>query len=211
MVAVRVLIVDDDAMVARSTARLAEQLGVEPVVVTDLANATRRMREQPPDGVLLDEHFPDGSGTAWLRERRLEGYAGPVLLCTGFDDVAVTSRAYLLRAEYLRKPFGSIHLKVFLRRIAAQNGLPQPFIATRVEAFSAAHQLSHRQTEVLALLVRGFTFARAAPELGLSTFTVKAHADEIRRASGLRSVRELVRTVREAPTPGFTCEWIDDA
>jgi len=64
-----------------------------------------------------------------------------------------------------------------------------------------AKQLTGREQEVLALLVRGATYEQVGHALDLSVRTVEKHAASIRRKLGVRRNRELVgmsQPLREA-------------
>jgi response regulator of citrate/malate metabolism len=107
----RVVVVDDDYMVARVHSAFVERLPGFTVVGTasDGTGALRVVRELQPDVVLLDVYMPDMTGLEVLQELRRS--PGPeaevdVLLVTAADDVESVRRA--LRggvAGYLIKPF----------------------------------------------------------------------------------------------------------
>ena len=132
----RVVVVDDDYMVARVHGAFVERVPGCTVVGTasDGAGALRVVRELLPDVVLLDVYMPDMTGLEVLRE--LRGSAGQeadvdVLMVTAADDAESVRRALRGGAGgYLIKPFTAEDLRrrlehlVAVRRRLAE--LPEP-------------------------------------------------------------------------------------
>src|SRR5262245_28967860 len=92
---VRVLLVEDHAMVARGLeAALGGENDLEVVgIAGSVDDGVLRFRQLGPDVVVMDFRLPDGQGTdATRRIRELDGEA-TVLLLTGADDPSVVSAA----------------------------------------------------------------------------------------------------------------------
>ena len=121
----RVLVVDDDYMVARVHSAFVERVPGCTVVGTasDGASALRLVRELLPDVVLLDVYMPDMTGLEVLQE--LRSSTGPeadvdVLMVTAADDADSVRRA--LRGGvggYLIKPFHAEDLRRRLEHLVA--------------------------------------------------------------------------------------------
>jgi response regulator of citrate/malate metabolism len=123
--ALRVLVVDDDYMVARVHSAFVERTPGFCVVGTasDGAGALEAVRRLQPDLVLLDVYLPDRTGLDVLREVRAS--AGPessvdVLLVTAASDAETVTRAlHGGVASYLVKPFSYDDLRARLEHLAA--------------------------------------------------------------------------------------------
>jgi response regulator of citrate/malate metabolism len=121
---IRVLVVDDDFMVARLHSTLVEQVPGFTVVaaVHSGTDALAAVRELRPDLVLLDMYLPDVPGLEVLRE--LRGTAAPeegpdVLVVTAARDVGTVRGAQRGGAvQYVIKPFEGQLLQERLRRYA---------------------------------------------------------------------------------------------
>ena len=121
----RVVVVDDDYMVARVHSAFVERVPGCTVVGTasDGTSALRVVRELLPDVVLLDVYMPDMTGLEVLRELRAS--SGPeadvdVLMVTAADDAESVRRA--LRGGvggYLIKPFSAEDLRRRLEHLVA--------------------------------------------------------------------------------------------
>ncbi|KQY60636.1 two-component system response regulator [Aeromicrobium sp. Root495] len=104
----RVLVVDDDFMVARIHERFVERTDGFEVVgsVRSGREALAAVDELTPDVVLLDVHMPDIDGLEVLRSLRAAGHAVGVVMVTAERDAEVVRSALLGGAQqYLVKPF----------------------------------------------------------------------------------------------------------
>ncbi|MFI2432739.1 response regulator [Streptomyces sp. NPDC018693] len=121
---IRVLVVDDDFMVARIHRKLVERLPGFTVVgeARTGADALRSVRELRPDLVLLDIYLPDIGGLDVLRELRggeVPGAEVDVMVVTAAQDVATLRGALRGGAvHYIIKPFDSSVLHERLQQYA---------------------------------------------------------------------------------------------
>ncbi|TNM37769.1 response regulator, partial [Nocardioides albidus] len=122
----RVLVVDDDFMVARIHGRFVEQTDGFEVVGTARtgAEALEQAAVLDPDLVLLDVHLPDLSGLEVLerlrRQSREQGRDIAVIMVTAERGAAAVRAALHGGAlQYLVKPFEYDDLADRLRRVAA--------------------------------------------------------------------------------------------
>lgn len=122
MTALRVLVVDDDFMVARIHARFVEQTDGFDVVGTARtgAEALELVGTLAPDLLLLDVHLPDLSGLEVLERLRGLGRDVAVVMVTAERGAAAVRAALHGGAlQYLVKPFEYDDLADRLRRVAA--------------------------------------------------------------------------------------------
>jgi response regulator of citrate/malate metabolism len=104
----RVLVVDDDFMVASIHTRFVERApGFTPVGVAATARAAlEEIDRLQPDLVLLDVHLPDASGIDVLRRLRGAGNEVGVIMVTAAREAeTVRAAAAAGAAHYLVKPF----------------------------------------------------------------------------------------------------------
>jgi two-component system NtrC family response regulator len=113
----KILVVDDDALVAESILNVARGLGHDGRSVPRLADGLDRLRREPFDLVFLDVQLPDGSGLAAIEEiQRAEGEP-EVIIITGFGhpdgaEQAIRSGAW----DYLTKPLSVMTIRLPLER-----------------------------------------------------------------------------------------------
>ena len=83
------LLVDDDPRVLTTTADLLRELGHEPIEIASASEALRYLAgNQPPDVAILDFAMPEMNGLELARKIRESHPSIPVLLATGYADVA---------------------------------------------------------------------------------------------------------------------------
>jgi two-component system CitB family response regulator len=118
---IRVLVVDDDFMVARiHGGYVARVPGFEVAATVHTGRAAlAAVAEHVPDLVLLDIYLPDVSGLEVLRTLRAAGHPVDVLMITAARD-AVTVKAALRggAVNYLIKPFTAASLTERLEQFA---------------------------------------------------------------------------------------------
>ncbi|MFC8174567.1 response regulator [Streptomyces sp. NPDC057325] len=118
----RVLVVDDDFMVAKLHCRYVSAVAGFTVagVAHSGAEALRAAERLRPDLVLLDVFLPDMDGVRVLRELRAAGHGADALFITAARDAGTIRSA--LRAgvlHYLIKPFSQEALHEQLRHVAS--------------------------------------------------------------------------------------------
>lgn len=121
---VRVLVVDDEAVLAEMVSMALRYEGWAIEAAADGASAVAAAREHRPDAVVLDVMLPDMSGLQVLGALRERDPHLPVLLLTAKD--AVEDRIAGLTAggdDYVTKPFSIEELVLRLRALLRRSGI----------------------------------------------------------------------------------------
>ena len=103
----RILIAEDDPQIAEIQRRFVERIdGFEVVGISHTTrDATEMLEVLQPDLVLLDIHFPDGSGLALLRQLRQGDSPCDVIMVTAAKETESLSEALRLGVfDYVLKP-----------------------------------------------------------------------------------------------------------
>jgi two-component system, NarL family, response regulator LiaR len=198
---IRVMIVDDHPVVRRGLA--LSLLAFDDLEVVNEASsgeeALARSPEVQPDVVLMDLKMPGMGGVAAIRALHEQWPEVRVLALTSFQegnlvqdtlqagavgyylkDITIDELAMAIRLTYAGRPT--------LSSVATQALLQS--IATRQEKIG--QDLTEREREVLALLVKGLTNPQMAERLVVSEATVKFHLRSIRSKLGASSRTETV-------------------
>lgn len=77
-----ILIVDDEARIARMFERRLKKAGYDIAVASNGVNGLRLAQELQPDLVLLDIHMPEMDGYEVIRTLRANQYTGIVAACS---------------------------------------------------------------------------------------------------------------------------------
>lgn len=101
-----VIVVDDDASVRRSLARLLKSFGFR---TETFASAREFLERDPivgPACLLVDVRMPELSGFDLFERLRASGRSVPVIFITGHGDIPMAVRAIKAgAADFLAKPF----------------------------------------------------------------------------------------------------------
>ena len=126
----RILVVEDDAALARSLVALLRAGGHAVDHVTDGQDALSVLGTEPYALIILDVGLPDIDGFEVLARLRRDGHKLPVLMLTARDALDDRVRGLDLGADdYLRKPFEAAELEARVRALARrQTGDPLPTI-----------------------------------------------------------------------------------
>lgn len=175
----RLLIVEDDLWVRRGLAQALAGLEIETCATGGEALAHRGTF----DVALVDIGLPDMSGTIVIAELRRRGCV-PVAF-TVFDDAKTVLTALRAGARgYILKSTSTERVVPQLRE-ALEGGMPlSPAVAslvveTMLSSSESERRLTERETELLALLARGATYAQCASALGIGVGTVQGYVKNI--------------------------------
>jgi DNA-binding NtrC family response regulator len=120
----RVLIVDDEAKLARMLAKMLEDEGWDIERAPGGRAAVERLERERFDVVVTDLKMPDVDGMAVLRAARSNSPATEVVIMTAFATVETAIQAMREgAAEYLTKPFSMDEFRLRMRRLVGQRAL----------------------------------------------------------------------------------------
>jgi two-component system invasion response regulator UvrY len=200
---IRILVVDDHAVVRAGIARLLEaEPDMQVVGQTGSGHeAVRLCRELKPEVVLLDFGLPDIDGLETTRQI-IDGSPGiKILILTMYESEDYAMR--LLRAGaagFLLKGAPAEELLTGLRKVVREGRYVTPAIIDKLvarigqrleEAPEAV--LSDREMQVLVRLAVGRTTREVADELNLSPSTVETYRSRVLEKLNLRNVTEITR------------------
>lgn len=199
----RILIVDDHAVVRRGLREIVEDLigGVEVGEAADTGAALDALRREAWDLVLLDLNLPGRGGLEVLRRSRELRPALPVLVLSMHAEESHGVRVIKAGAAgYVNKECAPEELAGAVRRVAAGGRHIGPRLAQALAAAmqsasadGVAADLSHREFQVLCLLGAGRSVKQAALELSLSVKTVSTYRTRLLAKLGLATTAELIR------------------
>ena len=208
----RVLLIDDHALVRRGIEELLQSRGVQVVAsVGSGEEGVRRARELPADLILLDVRMPGMSGIETLERLRASGVRAPVVMLTMSREDADLSaalragaRGYLLKDMEPEDLLPALQAAVQGDNVVAQElvgslaGLVRGDSAPAAPRRSAPFtELTPRELEILEHIADGASNKMIARALDITDGTVKLHVKAILRKLGVRSRVEAAVTAVE--------------
>jgi DNA-binding NarL/FixJ family response regulator len=204
----RALWIEDHPLIGDSLELLLQVVMPELSIdkARDLPTALGCVERIPYQLVLLDWWLGDREGGQTIEALRRQGCRAPMVVVSGDDRAAVMQRALQLGvAGYVRKSAEPSELISTLQTVLAgeQAALPPASTGPRhdlpaLELATLYPQLSERQLEVFAALMRGVSDKQIARELGIGDTTVKTHVRAILQALGVHSRGEASFQARQA-------------
>jgi two-component system invasion response regulator UvrY len=201
---IRILVVDDHALVRRGLIELLQELphGVQFGEAGSAADAIVLGLGQHWDVVLLDLALPDRHGLDVLRELHAARPHLPILILTMFPEDQLALRVLEIGAAgYLTKESAPEELIRAVERLMAGHKYLSPAMTQAVADGlgggsdgppPAPHeQLSDRELEVLRLLAAGRPITAISRQLGLSPKTVTTYRARLLHKLRMKSNAEL--------------------
>jgi RNA polymerase sigma factor (sigma-70 family) len=192
-------VVDDDSSFRSAVARLLNAAGYEVA----LYETSQQLLEKPPtnlsDCILLDVQMSGLSGPQLQDRLSVLGNRLPIVFLTGHGDIPTSVRAIKAGAEdFLTKPVTKERLLDTIRRALEHADQLRARTEEADALLALVQNLTPREKQVFALVVRGMLNKQIAHELGTSERTVKAHRHMVMEKCGARSVAELVLIAERA-------------
>ena len=212
---VRVLVVDDDALVRAGLTMLLA--GADDITVVGEAADGREVEhavaEHQPDVVLMDIRMPGMDGLAATEILRRRDRPPEVIVLTTFDADDHVLRALRAGASgFLLKDTPPADIVRAIRAVAAGEPMLSPAITRRLIGHvtgsdggerrrHAREQLNHlteREREVAVAVGRGKSNAEISRELYMSIATVKAHVSHLLEKFGFNNRVQIALLAHDA-------------
>lgn len=187
-------IVDDEEAVRTSLATLLEVQGYATRMYGSGAEFLERVDPSVPGCALVDLKMPGLDGLALLQKMAESKIELPVVLMTGFGEVAVAVKAMKAgAADFLEKPLDGNQLLGVLDRLLSQSRDKAEIDARKEQAKALLDKLTDRERDVFDQLVIGKTNKSIGLDLNISPRTVEIHRAHIMTKLDASILSDLVR------------------
>jgi len=203
----RILIVDDHAVVRRGVRSLLEsqpgwEISGEAATGREAVDLAARLQ---PDIVVMDLSLPELNGLDATRQLLKESPRSEILVLTMHHSEELArnvlqagARGYVLKSDADQSLIAAVESlrqhKPFLTSTVTEFVLDDYMRRAESDDDGVAHAaVTAREREIIQLLAEGRSNKEAASTLGISVKTIEAHRANIMRKLRLRSVSDLVR------------------
>ena len=209
---IRIMLVDDHAMVRAGTAELLRRIPDFAIVAeaADGKSAVELAQKHRPDIVIMDVHMPGVSGIEATQRIRELAPGVHVLVLSAYDDdhyvfslLRSGASGYLLKTapiEELVKAIYQVHAgdlpldPKIVRKVVLNLPNRSGRASEPDDAHAESEELSEREVRVLQLLAQGLSNREIGEGMFISDRTVQAHLTRIFAKMGVSSRLEAVLT-----------------
>jgi two-component system invasion response regulator UvrY len=201
----KVLLVDDHAIVRDGLKRLLGDLGTGPILEAASGRAALDIaRTARPGLVILDLNLPDLGGLEILARLLRENPAVRILVLSMHAEPLYAARALKAGAKgYVSKAAAPDEIAAAVRAVARGEGYVEAKVA-RALALGVAtplDSLTPRDLEILRLLAQGRSLSEIAAALGVAYKTAANGCTQLKEKLGVSRTGELIRLAVELSEP----------
>src|SRR6516162_1580824 len=191
-----VVVIDDDPSIRSSLKFLLSTVGLQAATFDSADGFLHTNFPDVPSCLVLDVRLPGLSGVEFGRELAARNICIPIIFLTGHGDIPMSVRAMKAGAiEFLTKPFRDQDLLDAVR-VALDRDRKRREQETQMADFRHRFDsLTHREQEVVSMVVAGMLNKQIAAELGTAENTVKVHRSRAMEKMHAQSVPELVKMI----------------
>lgn len=200
---VRILIYDDNEALRVSMETLINE-EADMALVASMPNAETvetDIKELQPDVILMDIDMPAVNGVTAVKRIRKVSETLPIIMLTVFDDNENIFNAICAGASgYILKRYAMEEIPAAIRDVMSGGAPMTGTVAKKVLQMvppakneeEEKHDLSARETQILQLLVQGYSYKMIAAEIKISLDTVRFHIKKIYDKLHVHSATEAV-------------------
>ena len=189
-----VFVVDDDASVRKSLARLVKNAGYAVETFASVRDFLARPPYDGPSCLVLDVRMPGLTGLDLQEALRTTGQRLSIVFITGWGDIRASVKAMKGGAvDVLTKPLDEGTLLAAIQQAVTRTVEERREQARVTEVRKHITTLTPREAEVFALVVTGMLNRQIGHELGIVEKTVKVHRARVMEKMRAGSLAELVR------------------
>ncbi|AZG16573.1 MULTISPECIES: response regulator transcription factor [Cupriavidus] len=188
-----VYVVDDDESMRRAVSMLLRSVGYQVETFASATDFLAAPRPDVPSCLILDVRLKGQSGLAVQEQFAASKMPIPIIFMTAHGDIAMSVKAMKAGAmDFLAKPFRDQDMLDAVESALARDAARRQSDATEAGLRQCYDELTPREKEVMAYVVRGLLNKQIAAELALSEITVKIHRAQAMKKMGAKSLADFV-------------------
>ena len=189
-----IYIIDDDASMRSSLARMLANYGYTTEVYERAEDFIEQSIPVSPAAVLLDMRMPTMSGIELQKKLNELGRQTPIIFISGESmphEIVTSMKQGAI--DFLFKPFNLDDLLKAIVSAVEKDKLIFESVAQSLTVIQRYDSLTPREKEVFALLVQGLMNKDIAIQLGTTDATIKVHKSRVMDKMKAESLQDLVR------------------
>lgn len=186
---IRVLIVDDHAIVQQGIAAIIDEESDLTVIgrAMDGIEAIERFRQEQPDVTLMDLRMPRMGGVEAITAICAEFNTARIIVLTTYDGDEDIYRGLRSGAKgYLLKDSKPSELRTAIRAVHKGQQYIPPNVGAKLVERMTNPELTDRELEVLQLVAQGMSNLEISTALGITEGTVKSNMNRILSKLGVK-------------------------
>lgn len=204
---VKVLIVEDEPVIAEDIASILEKNDYQVTAIAYHTEDALEELKQFPDLVLLDINLNGEHAGIMIAETINKNYQLPFIFLTSYSDKHTLEKAkHTEPAGYIVKPFSEAALysaiEIAIFNHTQRNKHKFPDLSLQILNKQVEIAITDREFELLNLIYNGRSNQQIADALFISLNTVKKHINNVYLKLGATSRTQAIHTLREYMVKG---------
>lgn len=188
-----VYVVDDDESMRRAVSMLLRSVGYQVETFASATDFLAAPRPDIPSCLILDVRLKGQSGLAVQEQFAASKMPIPIIFMTAHGDIAMSVKAMKAGAmDFLAKPFRDQDMLDAVESALTRDAARRQTDTRDADLRQRYDELTPREKEVMAYVVRGLLNKQIAAELTLSEITIKIHRAQAMKKMGARSLADFV-------------------
>ncbi|MFJ5383784.1 response regulator transcription factor [Cupriavidus sp. CER94] len=188
-----VYVVDDDESMRRAVSMLLRSVGYQVETFASATDFLAAPRPDIPSCLILDVRLKGQSGLAVQEQFAASKMPIPIIFMTAHGDIAMSVKAMKAGAmDFLAKPFRDQDMLDAVESALTRDAARRQTDTRDAGLRQRYDELTPREKEVMAYVVRGLLNKQIAAELTLSEITIKIHRAQAMKKMGARSLADFV-------------------
>ena len=177
----------------RAVSMLLRSVGYQVETFASATDFLASSRQDVPSCLILDVRLKGQSGLAVQEQFAASKMQIPIIFMTAHGDIAMSVKAMKAGAmDFLAKPFRDQDMLDAVESALTRDAARRQTDTRDAGLRQRYEELTPREKEVMAYVVRGLLNKQIAAELTLSEITIKIHRAQAMKKMGARSLADFV-------------------
>lgn len=194
-----IVIIDDNLVICNALKSIFESVHFKVETYNSalmfLENENENENNNKPSCLIVDVRLPGMSGLELLEQLHKQNRMLPIIVITGYGDILMAVRAMKAGAiDFLLKPFNDQDLLEIVQNCINRYAS----FALNATINKRIKSLTHREHEIIKLIMEGKRNKEIAFDLSISMSTVEVHRANAMQKLEAKTIAHLIKTYLQA-------------